>query len=115
MTYSIYFDETGYGGDVATITGYDNLCRWIDSLDEKAFPLLHELRENGIAHPITEIGDQLETALIDEPPKDQYVEKTASNILDIIDAHLDTDIVLVITDDVEAAESETDYWTEIDD
>jgi hypothetical protein len=106
MTYSLYFDATGYDSEIATTTGLGDLRAWIEGLDANMYPLLAELASEGAAAPIAELGNQLEAALDDSPPDDKTVARTARNLLVRIDAHLKTDEVAVISDGVGVEDDE---------
>lgn len=85
--------ESSY--QIATNSGYDDLCDWIDTLDSRVYIALSYLRNDGWIAKAFRIADELPDAVKEHPPKPS-VQRTIKGLLRFIKAN-DQNGILVIT------------------
>ena len=85
----------GHGDRIASATGWGRFGRWVASLDPARFPALANLREEGIDFRIREMTAELVTALEEFPPKEEFAEDIARDVLAFLRKHRRASVVMV--------------------
>ncbi len=94
MSYEAHLDEDK-SIQVASNTGWYNACDWMEGLDEEEYPEIANLNDEGICEVASEVADEFEKAMKDDPPDDD-VAKTIKGLVKFIRGG-DVDAVLVIS------------------
>ena len=96
---------------IASNTGWFNVCDWMEDLEE--YPEIAHLVEHGWNEPASDVADELEDALVSDPPDDDVI-KTVQGLIDFIRGG-DGDATLVISNGMGGDEDSDEEDEEDDD
>jgi hypothetical protein len=95
----IIINEHDEQNQVATNLGWSEFCEWAETLDLNKYFEVQHLVLHGWERDLTELADELEQA-IEENPLSDNVSRTAKAIIDFIHKHKSE--IVMITNGVEA-------------
>ena len=83
------------GGQVATVTGWGDFTRWVDSLDAKTYPDLVHLADYGWDQDMPNVQEQLSAALKAVPPEAEDVRDVAAELLGVLAARGEAEVLSI--------------------
>lgn len=91
---SIYYSlDGGEPNELASNSGYADVCHWIDSLS--GFPEIAHLRAHGWEQDLPKLEAQLKQALADSPPPKPDVLSTATELLAAVVNRDDAEVITI--------------------
>lgn len=80
---------------IASNGGWRQIEGWAEEIDSEAYPSLVQLIEHGVSEQLSDIRNELLSALRDSPPDEEDAVQTCENLLQLLDDKESSEFIVI--------------------